>query len=272
MVLVPFFPDRKNLLFQPLLLFAAVFAGLWLLVRWNGSRFREAVGVFRDWLPLGLTITAFWEMELFLPGSFNHHYEAVWANQDHVLLTKWGLRAGIEALGKPGPLLLELSYLFTYALGPFCLAALYFCRETRKIDRFLVIYLAGTLGAYALFPYFPSQPPRIVFPLLDLPSVTTWVRELNLFVLCKGTIHVGVFPSAHVSSAFAACWGMFLLGLRKVGWGLLLYACLVSVATVYGRYHYAADVAAGFAISLLAGAIGLLIRRFGQGSEEINAL
>jgi membrane-associated phospholipid phosphatase len=30
------------------------------------------------------------------------------------------------------------------------------------------------------------------------------------------------------------------------------YAALVSIATVYGRYHYGADVAAGFAVSLLA--------------------
>ena len=33
------------------------------------------------------------------------------------------------------------------------------------------------------------------------------------------------------------------------------YAVSVAVATVYGRYHYAADAVAGFAVSLLAVAI-----------------
>jgi membrane-associated phospholipid phosphatase len=46
---------------------------------------------------------------------------------------------------------------------------------------------------------------------------------------------------------------------KRLGWGLLLYALSVSVATVYGRYHYAVDVAAGFAISLVAGAVCLFI-------------
>jgi membrane-associated phospholipid phosphatase len=46
---------------------------------------------------------------------------------------------------------------------------------------------------------------------------------------------------------------------KRFGWGLLFYALSVSVATVYGRYHYAADVAAGFSVSLAAGVVGLFI-------------
>jgi membrane-associated phospholipid phosphatase len=69
-----------------------------------------------------------------------------------------------------------------------------------------------------------------------------------------------VFPSAHVSSVFAAAFAMiFLLPKgRKDGRFLMLYACSVAVATVYGRYHYIVDVMAGFAVSLLAGALCLV--------------
>jgi membrane-associated phospholipid phosphatase len=38
------------------------------------------------------------------------------------------------------------------------------------------------------------------------------------------------------------------------GWVLLVYAASVAIATIYGRYHYAADALAGFAISLAAAA------------------
>ena len=37
-------------------------------------------------------------------------------------------------------------------------------------------------------------------------------------------------------------------------WVLLVYAVSVAIATIYGRYHYAADALAGFAISVVAAA------------------
>ena len=37
-----------------------------------------------------------------------------------------------------------------------------------------------------------------------------------------------------------------------MGWAMLAYAISVSIATVYGRYHYAADAVAGFVVSLVA--------------------
>ena len=49
---------------------------------------------------------------------------------------------------------------------------------------------------------------------------------------------------------------------RRIGWGMLVYAISVAVATVYGRYHYAADVVAGMAVSLVPAAMILLARRF----------
>ena len=54
---------------------------------------------------------------------------------------------------------------------------------------------------------------------------------------------------------------MFLTVPRRkaFGVGLLIYALSVSVATVYGRYHYAADAIAGFGISLVAALAALTL-------------
>jgi len=95
---------------------------------------------------------------------------------------------------------------------------------------------------------------------MDNPGTTNWIRELNLFILSHGSIHSGVFPSAHVSSVFSASWAMFLLLPKRkfFAWGLLIYAVSVSIGTVYGRYHYGADVLAGFAVGLVAGALCLI--------------
>ena len=81
-------------------------------------------------------------------------------------------------------------------------------------------------------------------------------------IMCKiknnGTknvgIHSSVFPSAHVSAAFSCAWGLLIAmpDRRRYGRIVVAYAFLVAIATVYGRYHYATDALAGFAISFLA--------------------
>ncbi len=213
-------------------------------------------------------------MELFLPVHFTHTFEAAWIRWDALLLGEWHVRRMIESFGSSIPFWLELCYLLVYGTGFFCVALLYLEHRRAEIDRFLTVYLIGTLLAYALFPYFPSEPPRIVFPSIDQPHVTTWVRQLNLWILKVGTIHVGVFPSAHVSSAFSAAWAMFVvMPHRKLfGYALLFYALSVSLATVYGRYHYAADVLAGFGVSLIPGWLCWIMRRRRATPGEKTAL
>jgi membrane-associated phospholipid phosphatase len=254
--LPPFFPDRPHLHFQPALIAATVFALQLALACGERTRIGSTVGMIRDWTPVLLALIAFQEMEIFLPRSFDHQFEAAWIRQDVRLLGEWHLRDAVEAFGPLIPAYLELCYLLVYGVAAYCVGLLYGTENRRSIDTFLTFYLAGTLSAYALFPFFPSEPPRLLYPAAVMPSLTTWVRVANLWILKKGTIHVGVFPSAHVSSAFSAAWGMFfVLPRKRVAWGLLLYACSVSLATIYGRYHYTADVLAGIGISILAGAI-----------------
>jgi membrane-associated phospholipid phosphatase len=259
--IAPFFPNRPNLGFRPLGELIAVLAALTILSNFERGRWTRPVSTVRDWLPILFTLLAFREMELFLPLSFNGRLESEWIGLDRALLDRYHLRAAVESLGPVIPLYLEMCYLLVYGVGAICVGILYASGKRASVDRFWVLYLTGTLLAYALFPYFPSQPPRIVFPGLDNPHVVTWARQLNLFILKKATIHVGVFPSAHVSSAFACAWAMFLLlpQRKRVGWVLVLYAASVGLATVYGRYHYMADVIAGFGVSLVSGALAIRV-------------
>ncbi len=116
----------------------------------------------------------------------------------------------------------------------------------------LLCLLCPALPALPCFACF--APPRYVAPLEDLPNVVTPLRQFNLWVLDQGTVHSGVFPSAPVSSAFSAAFGLLLVlpERRRIGWVGFWFAVTVSVATVYGRYHYAADAAAGLVTTLLA--------------------
>jgi len=261
--LSPFFAAHSDNRFQPEIVLVLAAVLITFLVRAQRTRWTTTVTTIRDWLPILLTLVAFREMEMFLPRFFDLHLESVWVKQDRLVLNTWHLHSAIESLGPVLPFYFELCYFLVYGVSAFCIAALYLTGHRRSVDDFYFTYLLGTLGAYALFPYFPSRPPRLVYPLLDPPTVTTWVRNLNLFILQHATIHVAVFPSAHVSSAFSAAWSMFILLPRRKMFGsvALAYAISVSIATVYGRYHYVADVVAGFGISLVAGALTFLLRR-----------
>lgn len=269
--ITPFFPGRPNLGLRPLGEFIAVVAALSLVAVLDKDRWSPFIDRLRDWLPILFTLLSFREMELFLPLSYDGQLEAGWIRLDRTLLDSYHLRAAVQSLGPVIPFYLELCYLLVYGTAAVCVGILYFRVKRPLVDRFWVVYLTGTLLAYALFPYFPSQPPRIAFPGFDNPTITTPLRQLNLFILNHATIHVGVFPSAHVSSAFASAWAMFLLvpERKRYGWVLVVYACSVGVATIYGRYHYAADVIAGFGVSLVAAGAAVLFAKTKKKGREV---
>jgi membrane-associated phospholipid phosphatase len=214
--------------------------------------------ILRDWMPIAFTLAAYREMNWFTPSFRDHHLERAWIVWDRRLLDTHHLRAAIESLGPLLPSVLEISYVLVYAIAPISLTILFLNspRELRRqrVNIFWLAYLVGTLTSYALFPYFPSDPPRTVFPGADLPTVVTVFRRFNLAILGKYGIHSSVFPSAHVSSAFACAWGLLLAmpDRRRFGCLVAIYASVVAIATIYGRYHFAADAVAGLTISLLA--------------------
>ncbi|MEO7143956.1 MAG: phosphatase PAP2 family protein [Bryobacteraceae bacterium] len=239
---------------------AVLLAGI---ATWERRNRRVAISIVRDWLVLALALLAYREMDWFTPAVRDYHLEKSWIVWDRLLLHTWGLQRAIESAGAVWPSLLEISYCLVYAAGPFALAVLYIYRKRERAGRFLLIYLTGTLLAYALFPYFPSEPPRTAFPGADMPQMQTVFRSFNLWILGGYGIHSSVFPSAHVSSVFSAAWGLLLVmpERRRIGWAMLCYSAVVAISTIYGRYHYAVDAIAGFGVSLVALGLGWLIQQ-----------
>jgi membrane-associated phospholipid phosphatase len=265
-ILSGFVHDRPQLHAQPFLYLLASSAFFLILSRLQQGRLAKPLAILRDWLPIAFLVIAFREMELFVPRKYTLVLETGWIKLDQIVLHDWGWRAAIESFGTPLPFYLELCYLLVYGLAAFSLAWIVVRDDHRAVDYFWAVYLSGTLAAYALFPYFPSLPPRYAFVLVEPPTVTSWARTLNLEVLRGATIHAGVFPSAHVSSAFSAVWALYFLFPHRpwLVWLMLLYAFSVSLATVYGRYHYIADVLAGFAVSLIALGVAFAMRNYVQ--------
>jgi membrane-associated phospholipid phosphatase len=206
---------------------------------------------FRDWAPLALMLTAYREMDWFTPSVHDHQLENTWIVWDRWLLHDAGTRKAIESLGALLPGYLEICYLLVYAVAPVSLAALLLNGSRDRLHRWWLAHLVGTLGCYALFPYFPSEPPRTAFAGQDLPKVTTMLRSVNLAIVGGYGIHSSVFPSAHVASALSAAWGLlFTLKRRRwLGWAMAAYGVSVAIGSFYGRYHYAVDAVAGAAMT-----------------------
>ena len=229
----------------PLVLGLLVFAG-------SRSNWR-AVSIFRDWLALALVLVAYQEMDWFRLPHRRYVLEHRWVVWDKLLLN-WGVREAIEYFGALLPSVLELSYLLTYAIPPLSIAVLYIYHRRERVDQFLFTFLLGTLLTYALLPYFPSDPPRLVFPGQDLPHVSTLLGRLNIWIFDHCDIRSSVFPSGHVTAAFSAAFAMLLTLPEKkwLGWMLFLLAVSIGITTVYARYHYAVDGLAGLVVSLIA--------------------
>ena len=240
-----------------------ILAGYALLIYAHGLRGRKLLDVTRDWLPLVLLLLAYREMGWLAPRTHAYSLERNWIVVDRLVLRTWHLHDAIEWLGPVVPSILEIAYSLVYVTAPFGLAMLYVYGARKRSERYLLILVLGVLLSYAQFPYWPSEPPRTVFPGEDAPSMQTIFRRFNWFLLGGYGIHTSVFPSAHVSGAFAAAFGV-RQALPEKPWvwrSLLAMAVLIATATVYGRYHYVVDAVAGFAVSVVALALGLLAGR-----------
>ena len=261
-LIAPHFLLERQMMWRPLVVEALVFAVFLAQSYGETHEHSNLFNIMRDWTAVALILLAYREMDWFSALPRNFALEVRWEEWDRNILYRFGLQRAIESLGALIPFYLELCYALVYAVAPFFVAIMYANKHRSRVKGAVFWYLLGTLAAYALFPYFPSDPPRVAFAGSDLPNYFTALRRLNLWLVSDYGIHSSVFPSAHVSSAFTAAWVLFAFmpGRRQYGWGMLIYAVSVAVATVYGRYHYGADALAGFGISLIPGAMILLVR------------
>lgn len=223
----------------------------------------KLLATIRDWFPAVLILLVYRESGLFFVPDPTHHLDYLFVGWDRVLLNNAWL---LGLLNFTAPWLqryLEFCYMLCYPLVPLGLGALY-VRARRPaftpgrsfslepaIDQFWTAVLLALFTCYALFPFFPSTPPRIFFHDLPGPAARPLFRELNFWILAHYGIECSVFPSGHVAAVTAVS-----LSVRhywpRAGILFLIIAVSVAVSTVIGRYHYAADALTGGLIGVLA--------------------
>jgi membrane-associated phospholipid phosphatase len=196
--------------------------------------------VLRDWIPAALLLVAYWQTGEFFSEP-NQRVQSRLAAFDRSFFRVVHIQPGRTSIGLIGALYLELAYLMVYPLIPLGVAALYFAGRRHNSDYYWVVVLLATYTCFALTPFVPALPPRLLpgYGKFDISSNS--FRSLNAWVLRRGSIQAITFPSAHVASSTAAA--LVLLRLEPhVGLIFLWAALSIAVATVVGGYHYVADV------------------------------
>jgi membrane-associated phospholipid phosphatase len=257
-------------------------AVIFLLARVTQEKPRGFLVAVRDWLPAVLILLAYRESGMFFIPDPAHRLDHVFVRWDSFLLqNKWVL-ATLSGLAPWPQVYLELAYLFCYPLVPLGLGCLLLANRKMEtgnwklgsgsvhcggpeskiqdpkskfvVDHFWTAVLIATLFCYAVYPFFPLTPPRLLFHDLPGPPVPAFIRMANLWLLSNYSVQACIFPSGHVAAVTATALAVNVKRPR-LGALFLVAAASVAVATVVLRYHYAADALAGVLVGCSAFAI-----------------
>jgi membrane-associated phospholipid phosphatase len=162
--------------------------------------------------------------------------------------------------------LLQIAYTSFYVLMLVAGAELYAKRDFRRFHLYTFSCALGFFVSFVGYLAMPAVGPR--FTLFDVATVERelpglWMTPaLRTFIDGGGLVPPGlsraaaaalaprdVFPSGHTMMTTMAMYWAWRLRLRS-RWGVWVVGTLLIAATMYLRYHYAVDVAAGLILSV----------------------
>lgn len=249
-----------------LLAHAATVAGVVTLCaaaeRWPKPGLRFA----RHWYPLSLFIGLFEELQSLVHLIIPHWQDRWLIAFDYALL---GAHPTVWLEQFSSPLLndtMQAAYI-SYYFYPVVLGGVLYAREeTRSLRIFMTATAAAYYISYVIAILFPIEGPYHTLGALQrVPELhggffTALIGVVERF----GRVHGAAFPSLHVAGATVAVLAAWRFQRRLFWWFLPFFGAML-VSTVYGRYHYVADLLAG----LVVGAMGYVAAELLEAKEEI---
>ena len=246
------------------------------------SRIALTFSWVRDWYPQALFLFCFEELQVLvhltdrawqdsLLIAFDHRltgvYPAVWLTQFSTIWINEAMQVAYMSY-----------YLFLTILG----ASIYRRRLARSavppagdpsgalaLHAFWTVMTASIIAysiGYMVSIFFPVEAPFFAMRSFHLrPLVGGPATSLINFIESWGRVRGGAFPSGHVTGAFVALFGAWRYR-RYLFWVFLPFFVAMCVSTIYGRYHYIADVLAG----ILVGALGFILAEWLMAATGAN--
>jgi membrane-associated phospholipid phosphatase len=229
---------------------AAVGIGIVCLVRAAADSRNEALRFARHWYPLPLYIFLFEELQglvhIIYPGWFDRWFIEFDYNFAGVHPSVWLARFSNPALND----FMQFAYM-TYFLYLVVLPAiLYSQRERLAYWTVMVSTAIAHYSVYVIAVLLPVESPYHALASLQSKPLTggTFTAAIDL-IEHFARVHGAAFPSAHVAGSMVAILASWRYR-RWLFWICLPFFASMCVATVYGRYHYVADVLAGLAVGV----------------------
>jgi membrane-associated phospholipid phosphatase len=228
--------------------------------------------LFRNWYPLPYVGYFYKEMALLIPAvrqdDISVQFSDRWlASLDFRI---WGANPSVwlERILWP-PLVEWEQLLYTLFLPAVILVALLLWRKGRFVEFQYYAFLIGVgyLVSYVGYIFVPARGPRYLLNNLQhMPLQGLWLfRSMQDGLDRLESYHYDCFPSGHTELTLLACYSSRMVSKR---WFCiyLAYTPFLIFATVYLRYHYTVDLAAGATAAFVLAATGpALYKKLSKG-------
>jgi membrane-associated phospholipid phosphatase len=151
---------------------------------------------------------------------------------------------------------MQLAYLTYFAYLLVLGGILYFRREWHAYWSVMTYSMVGYSIGYIIAMFFPIESPWFSMAgmwkaPLDGGPITATID----FIEHYGRVRGAAFPSEHVAGSIAVLWGAWKFR-RWLFWVMAPLVFLMCVSTIWGRYHYIADIFGGIVTGTLGYVIG----------------
>jgi len=210
---------------------------------------------WRHWYPHLFFLFCFEELAYLV-----HLVHADWQDAKLIAFDYWlfGVHPSVwlEPLATPiGNDLFQLAYLTYFVYLLILGGILYYRREWHAYWAVMTYSAVGYAIGYVIAALFPVESPW--FAMAGM-----WRGELHggpftatiNFIEHYGRVRGAAFPSEHVAGSVAVVWGAWRHR-RWLFWVMLPLVVAMCVSTVWGRYHYVADILGG----MITGTLGYFI-------------
>jgi membrane-associated phospholipid phosphatase len=211
---------------------------------------RDSLRPLRDWLPLAVGPFLYVELRWLIAGVGRPHADDLVVGWEQLFLpsnpsASWALAMPSLALSEA----LHFAYA-SYYLLVYVPPAILYLRGQRREFAVTLLALALVYGVcFTTYLFFPVDGPRFLVGPAAAPDGP--FRSFVLRLLEAGSSRGTAFPSSHVAASVVAS----LCALRfqpRVGIAVALFTLGLTLATVYGGFHYGVDVFAGLMVGVLA--------------------
>jgi membrane-associated phospholipid phosphatase len=213
---------------------------------------------WRHWYPHLFFLFCFEEL-----GQLVHLVQPGWQDAKLIAFDHWltGVHPTVwlEQFATPGRNdFMQFVYLtyFTYLLVVG--GILYYRRDWRGYWSVMTYSAVGYAIGYVIAIFFPIESPW--FSMAGAwhgPLQGGAATSVINFIEHYGRVRGAAFPSEHVAGAVAATWGTWRHR-RWLFWVMLPLVVCMCVSTIWGRYHYVADIFGG----TVTGTLGYVIGRW----------